>query len=101
MFVQVSNISDAGYLGIYHTLVILPLLQGPLTNPHTTLITLFMNVVDENLTDEDGTLDTSTGTRLLQYHPLMEPLTMMSEADTIKMSFAYGIVATYDHVFDR
>jgi len=34
-----------------------PLLQGPLVNRHATLITIFMNAVDENLTGQDRMVD--------------------------------------------
>ncbi|KAK1490750.1 hypothetical protein CCUS01_14345 [Colletotrichum cuscutae] len=56
--IEVSNISDAGYLGIYRTLdLMIPLLQSPLVNPHATLITLFMNAVDENATEIERLTD--------------------------------------------
>ncbi|KAJ5356800.1 hypothetical protein N7517_011409 [Penicillium concentricum] len=46
--IEVSNISDAGYLGIRATLATLtPLLQPPERNPNATLITLFLNAVME------------------------------------------------------
>ncbi|KAI0022893.1 hypothetical protein F4780DRAFT_732073 [Xylariomycetidae sp. FL0641] len=46
--IEVSNISDAGYLGIGATLnAIGPLLRKPVDNPCATLVTLFMNAVHE------------------------------------------------------
>lgn len=51
---EVSNICDAGYLGCAKTLFSLgPLLQKQSTNPHATLIMLFMNAIEENLTPAD------------------------------------------------
>jgi hypothetical protein len=45
---KVSNIADAGYLGIRGTLAALtPLLEPPERNPKATLITLFLNAVME------------------------------------------------------
>lgn len=52
--IEVSNICDAGYLGYAKTLYSLgPLLQKKSTNPHATLIMLFMNAIEENLTPAD------------------------------------------------
>lgn len=84
----------------------IPLLQEPLTNPHATLITLLMNVVDENITDLDRMADAAphspTSKRLLKYLPLrgLAP-TNLSDPRIIKLSFARDLVATYDHIFDR
>ncbi|KAL9097609.1 MAG: hypothetical protein Q9165_000506 [Trypethelium subeluteriae] len=50
---QVSNISDAGYLGIAGTLRIFGhLLDSPHDNPHATLVTLFMNAVEETVNEK-------------------------------------------------
>jgi hypothetical protein len=83
-----------------------PLLQGPLINPHATLITLFMNAVDENMTDQDRIAEMAphspTTKRLLKYLPLKGvPPTNISDPRVIKISFARDNVATYDHIFDR
>lgn len=87
-----------------------PLLQGPLINPYATLITLFMNAVDENITDEDRmanmTPHSPTTKRLLKYLPRkglhpngMHPNLYSPEA--VKFSFAWNSVATFDHIFDQ
>lgn len=82
-----------------------PLLQGPLINPHATLITLFMNAVDENMTDQDRVADLTphspTTKRLLKYLPPKGMPTNPSDPEIIKFSFARDNVATYDHIFDR
>jgi hypothetical protein len=45
---QVSNICDRAYIGLAPTIgIFAPLLQEPIANPHATLITLFMNAVEE------------------------------------------------------
>ena len=86
--------------------LMVPLLQEPLINPHATLITLFMNVVDENITDQeriaDATPHSPTTKRLLKYLPLkgMPPINH-SDPRIIKFSFARDNVATYDHIFDQ
>ncbi|KAK3725201.1 hypothetical protein LTR37_000712 [Vermiconidia calcicola] len=47
--IEVANISDRAYLGIRNTLACLgPCLQSLENNPHSTLITLFMNAVMES-----------------------------------------------------
>jgi hypothetical protein len=105
-FAQVSNISDTGYLGIHRTLgLMVPFLQGPLANPHATLITLFMNAVDENITDQDRIADMTphspTTKRLLKYLPPKRMPINESDPEIIKVSFTRDNVATYDHIFDR
>ena len=93
-----------------------PLLQSPMTNPHATLITLFMNAIDENLTEQDevaGLLsDDTTLKRLLQYLPppkFHPPLKRRIRTDgeasadpaVVKIVYARASVATYDHIFER
>jgi hypothetical protein len=79
----------------------LPLLQTPLQNPHATLITLFMNAVEETLTDKDrmqGLTPHSRETKdLFQYlgaSPVNKP-------DVIKLMVGRDLVTKYDHIFDR
>lgn len=102
---KVSNISDGGYLGVHRTVALMvPLLQGPLVNPHATLITLFMNAVDENLTDQDrmaDMMDEPMTSRLLKYLPPKTRAVNTSSPEVIKLSFARDIVAHFDRIFDR
>jgi hypothetical protein len=105
---QVSNIADGGYLGIHRTVAILaPQLQGPSTKPHATLITLFMNVVDENISDQDEMADASplslTTKRLLKYLPIdrTSPINMDHDPRIIKFVYARSTVANYDYILDR
>lgn len=103
---QVSNIADAGYLGIYKTLnCMIPLLQSPLENPHATLITLFMNAVDENMTEAEERSNMNakgpTMKRILQY--LSPPVRQLTPNDPIifKILSARDSVANHDSTFDR
>lgn len=103
---QVSNISDSGYAGIHRTVgLMVPLLQGPLINPHATLITLFMNAVEETKTDQDRvsgiSLHSPAVKRLLKYLPLKGMPTSSYDPELIKFAYARDIVTTYDHIFDR
>jgi len=104
---QVSNISDGGYLGIHRTIALMvPLLQSPAINPNATLITLFMNAVEEARTDKDQIADMApnslTTRRLLKYLPPTKGiLTSKSDPELIKFVYARDSVANYDHIFDR
>ncbi|KAL7789378.1 hypothetical protein V8C37DRAFT_417967 [Trichoderma ceciliae] len=104
--IEVSNISDSGYVGIHYTAAIMvPLLQGPLINPHATLITLFMNAVAEKRTDQDRiegiTAHSPATKRLLEYLPPKGIPTNVFDPEMIKMSYARDYVVTFDHIFDR
>lgn len=85
----------------------IPLLQGPLVNPNATLITLFMNAVDENMTTGDQIANISPHSpetkRLHKYLPhTNKGMTMNpSSPEIIKVLFARDVVATYDHIFSR
>ncbi|KAH9225123.1 hypothetical protein K456DRAFT_1776129 [Colletotrichum gloeosporioides 23] len=104
--IEVSNISDAGYLGIHRTLdLMIPLLQSPLVNPHATLITLFMNAVDENATEMERLTDMKADglvmKRIYKYlSPSGRPLNYY-DTTIFKVMAAQDCVPTYDQVFDR
>ncbi|CZS75064.1 unnamed protein product [Fusarium graminearum] len=104
--IEISNISDGGYLGIHQTVGIMsPLLQAPHINPHATLITLFMNAVDENMTQQDqmadATMHSPSTKRLLKFIPPNHPPTSRYDPDIIKFTYARDFVRTYDSIFDR
>ncbi|RAK96064.1 DUF4470 domain-containing protein [Aspergillus ibericus CBS 121593] len=103
--IEVSNISDAGYLGIHEALFsMLPLLQTPLDNPHATLITLFMNAVEESLTIQNRLHDMATNVtqeRLLRYLPSNRLSSTFRSLETVKLALAYPMVTSYDYAFDR
>ncbi|GFF81194.1 hypothetical protein IFM60648_05945 [Aspergillus lentulus] len=104
--IEVSNISDSGWLGIHTTLsLMVPLLQTPQENPHATLITLFMNAVEETLTDQDRMLDLTTHSpttkRLLKYLPLKRRPTSAYDPELVKFNLGRELVRTYDDIFNR
>jgi hypothetical protein len=102
----VSNISDAGYVGIHGTLALMiPLLQPPIENPHATLITLFMNSVAEVSTEQDQIRDmapnSQTAKKLLKYLPPKGRPSSPYDPVLIKFSLGRDLVTTYNHIFDR
>jgi hypothetical protein len=86
--------------------LMMPLLQEPLINPHATLITLLMNIVDEDISDQDRMADAApqspTAKRLLKYL-LLEGLPPNNHSDPriIKHLLPRDIVGTYEHIFDK
>ncbi|EFQ96687.1 hypothetical protein MGYG_08610 [Nannizzia gypsea CBS 118893] len=104
--IEVSNISDGGWLGIHRTLgSMVPLLQTPLENPHACLITLFLNAVDETLTDQDKlrdmTVDSPTTKALLKYLPPTRKLSSTFDPELIKFNSGRNFLTPFDHIFDR
>lgn len=112
---QVSHISDNAYVGVFHTLELMaPLLQGPTINPHATLITLFMNIVEEcqsdrgPLNNKDAGISAirSTSSRIFQClgsASLISPSRLMTypyDPEIIKLPFVLDSVNTFDDVFD-
>ncbi|CEI66053.1 hypothetical protein FVEN_g4536 [Fusarium venenatum] len=82
-----------------------PLLETPSTNPHATLITLFMNVVDENLTQDeqvaDAAVESPSSKCLLQFLPLTRPRVGKYDPDVVKLVHARDHVRDFDYIFDR
>ncbi|KAJ5948566.1 hypothetical protein N7454_001873 [Penicillium verhagenii] len=104
--ILVSNISDSAWLGIHRTVALMiPLLQSPLKNPHATLITLFMNAIDETLTDQDKmreiTENSQATKRLMRYLPPNRALSSRYDPALIKFNFSRDLVSSYDDVFNR
>ena len=102
---QVSNISDAGYMGIGKTVAYLtPLLQHPSKNSHATLLTLFMNAVAEMVEQTKGAESLELEMkRVLQYMPLQRMPSKFSNGDpqlTVRIS-ALPLVRDGDKFFDR
>lgn len=86
---QVSNISDGWCLGAARTVSHLGgFLQTPTINPHATLISLFMNAVDEEMTKEDERQNVKTELMdVMRYMPFTgappstrDPLFLMRDA---------------------
>ncbi|KAL4781287.1 hypothetical protein BJX76DRAFT_363731 [Aspergillus varians] len=104
--IDVSNISDMGWVGIYHTLhLMIPLLQTRAQNPYATLITLFMNAVEETLTDQDRrqglSLNDPVVKNVLKYIPPNGRPPSTYSPWIIKFETARALVTNYDHIFDR
>lgn len=104
--IDVSNISDSGWLGIHRTLAyMIPLLQSPRENPHATLITLFMNAVEETMTDEERvqgiTPQSVSSRRLLRYLPPKRRPISRYDPELVRMNMARDLVMDYNPTFDR
>ncbi|KAJ6014888.1 hypothetical protein N7540_009479 [Penicillium herquei] len=104
--IEVSNISDGGWLGIHRTLgLMVPLLQPPLRNPHATLISLFMNAIEETMTDEDRIREAQRNSpatkKLLKYLPPNRPLSSRYDPALIKFNFSRDLVTNYDDIFSK
>ncbi|KAI0410710.1 hypothetical protein F5X98DRAFT_368641 [Xylaria grammica] len=105
-FAQTSNIADKGWFGIHKTLATLgPFLQAPDINPHATLITSFINAVDENLTQQDRmaniTPNSAETKTLLKYLHVKRAWASEYDPDLIKFQFGRDAVSRCDYVFDR
>ncbi|KAF2174400.1 hypothetical protein K469DRAFT_756748 [Zopfia rhizophila CBS 207.26] len=101
--IEVSNISDGGYLGIAKTLWIFGrLLDSPHDNPHATLVTLFMNTVDEIANGKKEALSLKAEMmRLVQYLPPQG--LSFSEGDPwmVNMLSARPLVRDVENFFER
>ncbi|OCK75946.1 hypothetical protein K432DRAFT_419507 [Lepidopterella palustris CBS 459.81] len=100
--IEVANISDAGYIGIAQTIALLgPLLQPPEENPHATLITLFLNAVDETITKRDEVQGLPEEMqRLSRYLPLKSPSSSYN-AEVVGLLSARSLVRDVDRIFER
>ncbi|WQF89858.1 hypothetical protein CDEST_14872 [Colletotrichum destructivum] len=104
--IEVSNISDTGYLGIHRTLgCMVPLLQSPTVNRHATVITLVMNAVEENLTDLErfsGMIPGgATWMRTLRYLSLTNRQLEPKDPVIFKILAAQDCLANHGVVFSR
>nr|RBQ98979.1 hypothetical protein FVER53263_03286 [Fusarium verticillioides] len=103
--IEVSNLSDKAYMGINLTVAVMaPLLRSSTANPHATLITRFMNAIQENMTSEDrlgmDKLD-EVVEALEGYLPEPSLPTTTWDLVVIKYIHASDLVRTFDHVFDK
>ncbi|KAH7164939.1 hypothetical protein DER46DRAFT_684869 [Fusarium sp. MPI-SDFR-AT-0072] len=101
--IDVSNISDGGYLGVHRTVALMaPLLRAPSINPHATLITLFVNMVEEHSAHEDKVESLKTSSeRVFKYLPPQRPIRGDNDPFIIMVAYAHGHVKEYDHIFER
>lgn len=103
-FLQVSNISDRGYLGIARTLGLLsPLLQKRTDNPHATMITLFMNAVAEivHSAPPNGAERKSLTRKVAGYLPVKGPLRSEYDPEIIQSVTAHDIVRDNEKCFNQ
>ena len=90
------NICNRAYLSLAPTIgVFTPLLQEPMANPHTTLITLLINAVEEELInsgeDRDINVIKREITRVAKYLPY-RPKLNSNDPYFLKLSFAKPLV---------
>ncbi|CAK4027567.1 Hypothetical predicted protein [Lecanosticta acicola] len=80
--IETSNIADRAYLGTARTVGLLgPLLQKPADNPYATLITSYMNAVEE-VCLQDGKTSQTDIAKVFQYLPRPTDLMGMMAAMT-------------------
>lgn len=73
-------------------------------NPHATLITLFMNAVDENMTEQDHmrvAMSSHLSQVLVEYLPPTKPPIGKYDPDFIKFVCARDLFIGYEQYFDR
>lgn len=102
--IEVSNICDRGYLGIKEALALFgPRLCPRQSNPHATLITLFLNAVEQSFSPMDRYQDLmETMKKLSQYLPLTtSPNANPNDAESLRFSAAGTLVRDVDKYFDR
>ncbi|CAF3612824.1 unnamed protein product [Fusarium graminearum] len=100
--IEVSNISDSAYLGIHKTVAIMsPLLQPSSVNPHATLITLFMNMVDCNKTMGDKVNESASILALLEFLQLRHLPVNNRDPEFVKIMYARDRVQNYDHILNK
>jgi hypothetical protein len=105
--VQVSNITDRGYLGPARTLSVFgPLLKPRSQNPKATLLALFLNAVHEVETYEPSfSASFEPGiNRIKNYLPVTREMLANRNcynADSIRLHAALPIFADYDTMFRR
>ncbi|KAF2141159.1 uncharacterized protein K452DRAFT_272970 [Aplosporella prunicola CBS 121167] len=101
--IEVSNIADKCYLGIRKCLnTFAPLLKPITENPHATLVTLFLNAVNEmeSRPDTTQTLWREMG-RLMAYFPENRLAKNKRGAETIKLTAALDLLRDFDGLFTR
>lgn len=85
----------------------MPCLQPVEANPHATLITLFMNSIEEFMTDEDhkrlALVGDASAEPVLKYLYPPPPNLLLSRYDRFTFRFMFGkdLVVPFDHIFAR
>lgn len=78
-----------------------PLLQPSSVNPHATLITLFMNMVDSNKTMSDKVNESASILTLLELLQLTSLPVSDRDPEFVKIMYACDRVQNYDHILDK
>ena len=82
-----------------------PLLEAPRVNQHATLITLFMNAVEESITEKERYAsikpNSETTRALAQYLPVKAQLSSRYDPQLVISLCAREIIGKYDSPFDR
>ncbi|RMZ87204.1 hypothetical protein DV736_g5572, partial [Chaetothyriales sp. CBS 134916] len=100
--IEVSNVSDSGYLGIGRTLCILsPFLQKSTENAHATMITLFMNAVPEmvHIRPANRAEAKSLVLKVAEYLPATRPPRSEYDPAVIQRVAAHNLVRDNDKYF--
>lgn len=100
--IEVSNITDAGYLGMPRTIAhIGHLLKQPDENPHATLVALFLNAVDEMYDDNEKRKAMMSEMRQVWSYMTPSPLTSPYDPNVIVGDIATQQVRDVDKHFER
>ncbi|KAI5866987.1 hypothetical protein GGS23DRAFT_299667 [Durotheca rogersii] len=100
--IEVSNISDKGYLGTAQTLYYIGrLLKHPSENPHATLVTLFLNAVDEIFDDDEKRKVLVSEMREVCKYITPSTPRAKYDANLILCDFALPQIRDVDKYFDR
>ncbi|KAJ6114080.1 hypothetical protein N7512_007525 [Penicillium capsulatum] len=102
--IEVSNITDAGYLGTRETIRLLsPLLQPPYENPHATIICVYLNAIMEMVSMGNEEDKTPNMDLLRQFLPDFNIMSLLQpeSADFLKLWDARTIVLDRQKFFQR
>ena len=100
--IEVSNIADDDYIGLEASLSTFgPLLKSPTSNPHATLITLFMNTVQTAARDLVSKIDIRETyvpkvTKFLRYRPSPKS---DNDPKTVRWLTAIDLVRDYKKIW--
>lgn len=105
--IEVSNIVDEGYLGIFGTLTMFPpLLKKPNVNPHAALITLFFNACEATDrmmgSDADDRVIEKRFQQVMKYMPFNpDDRGHPYSANQVRRMAATALVRDYDKLFEH
>lgn len=103
--IEVSNIADEAYLGLFRTLgTFAPLLKHHSVNPQATLITLFLNaceIADRQMGNRsDSKVQSSQLKQVMKYLPFKPPhMVATNSPEMMKVMAANDLVRDYDRIF--